>query len=551
MTDILNELPRQLFRGLSEAGLGTRALELYDESVGLSNTDHLRGVDERIRNYELNDDEVEGSVLFPMIPGYEGVTFRAAILAHAFRTRGYRPTVLRCASDGGTCDLGTCLYRSFDWDESYVCDFCQRLSAATTEAFGLDTIDTGEVLPASYEPPSKPDDIRSVTYRGVPVSEFALATTRKFYRRYSIDLTASPDRERYLAFLRDAMKLVDVYETLFERRDFSAVVVNESVYVHGGVPLAVARRHDVPGYVQEVGFQAGSLMFGRAQNRSPMPHFVDSGATEQFLARELGDERRERIAAVMDQRKTGDGSMNFSATSDVSVDVDDDTVVGLFTNLLWDASMELGDADLPFENTYDWLETTIATLQSADDVQLVLKTHPSESQRDTNESVAEWVERTYDGTPPNVELLPPDTDVDTYELMAEVDLGLVFTSTTGLEMAYDGTPVVVADRAPYRGFGFTFDPTTKDEYEQLLAERDELSMTDEMRARARRYAYLSFVHQNFEFPFVGVWGSQEIADFSVSHDQLKPGNENFDAIVERVTSGDPALPALPRAPEQS
>ena len=51
-----------------------------------------------------------------------------------------------------------------------------------------------------------------------------------------------------------------------------------------------------------------------------------------------------------------------------------------------------------------------------------------------------------------------------YVFMDEADLGLVYTSTVGLELAARGVPVVVAAATHYRGRGFTVDPVNPDEY---------------------------------------------------------------------------------------
>ena len=48
------------------------------------------------------------------------------------------------------------------------------------------------------------------------------------------------------------------------------------------------------------------------------------------------------------------------------------------------------------------------------------------------------------------------------------DLGLVYTTTTGMEMAMSGVPVIVAGVTHYKNNGFTFDPQTYPEYFELL-----------------------------------------------------------------------------------
>jgi hypothetical protein len=48
------------------------------------------------------------------------------------------------------------------------------------------------------------------------------------------------------------------------------------------------------------------------------------------------------------------------------------------------------------------------------------------------------------------------------------DLGLVYTTTVGMEMAMSGVPTIVAGHTHYRGKGFTLDPAGWEEFFELL-----------------------------------------------------------------------------------
>ena len=79
--------------------------------------------------------------------------------------------------------------------------------------------------------------------------------------------------------------------------------------------------------------------------------------------------------------------------------------------------------------------------------------------------------------------------------MSHASLGLVHSSTVGLEMAVAGIPVVVTGAAHFRGRGFTFDVDSEQEYwvaiDRLMSDggtRLDAGQT----ALARRYAHLFF-----------------------------------------------------------
>jgi len=107
--------------------------------------------------------------------------------------------------------------------------------------------------------------------------------------------------------------------------------------------------------------------------------------------------------------------------------------------------------------------------------------------------------------PEHIKLIGPTDAVNTYDLIDVADIGLVYTTTVGLEMAMNGLPVVVAGRTHYRGRGFTHDPDSWVSYYKLLGSITEnpsnfrLSRTQIQSAWA--YAYCFF----FEYPLPFPW----------------------------------------------
>lgn len=83
-------------------------------------------------------------------------------------------------------------------------------------------------------------------------------------------------------------------------------------------------------------------------------------------------------------------------------------------------------------------------------------------------SILDLIRKTLPHLPPHIHLIEPLADVNTYDLMDVADLGLVYTTTVGLEMALRGIPVIVAGKTHYRNRGFTYDPATWVEYFKLL-----------------------------------------------------------------------------------
>ena len=152
----------------------------------------------------------------------------------------------------------------------------------------------------------------------------------------------------------------------------------------------------------------------------------------------------------------------------------------------------------------DWLKDTVAFFEHHPEVQLVVRIHPGEMLGAGHPSV-EIVKDALPAQPDHVTVVPPESEVNTYDLIGVAHLGLVYTTTVGLEMSMQGLPVIVAGDTHYRKKGFTDDPESWDEYYQIVRKRlDEprnRRLEEERVEKAWRYAYRFF----FDYPFPIPW----------------------------------------------
>jgi Capsule polysaccharide biosynthesis protein len=183
-------------------------------------------------------------------------------------------------------------------------------------------------------------------------------------------------------------------------------------------------------------------------------------------------------------------------------------IVLLATNVLGD-SLTLG-RNIFARSMADWIEKTVqffatrpeARAEPGRSVQLVIRIHPGERlMRGT--SMSEVVKGALADIPENIHLIGPMEKINTYDLMEITDLGLVYTTTTGLEMAMNGIPVIVSGQTHYRKRGFTFDPVSWDEYFAMIDRlvENKMTLTAKQVETAWEYAYRFF----FEYPLVFPW----------------------------------------------
>jgi hypothetical protein len=168
----------------------------------------------------------------------------------------------------------------------------------------------------------------------------------------------------------------------------------------------------------------------------------------------------------------------------------------------------------------DWLTSTVGLFASRPEVQLVVRVHPGELLGAGHPS-AEIVREALPDLPRHVIVVPPESKVNTYDLIELAHVGLVYTTTVGMEMAMSGVPVIVAGQTHYRGKGFTYDPQSRDEYVEMVADRLERPagqwLPDTQVELAWRYAYRFFFNYPFPFPWhlVHFWEDMRARPFEV------------------------------------
>jgi len=185
-----------------------------------------------------------------------------------------------------------------------------------------------------------------------------------------------------------------------------------------------------------------------------------------------------------------------------ALDLDARPVVLLPTNVLGD-SLTLG-RHVFARSMAEWLEATVGYFLSKPQVQLVVRVHPGE-RLVKGASMMDVVQGVVKGGAENIHVVGASDKINTYDIVDVAGLGLVYTTTVGMEMAMRGVPVIVAGETHYRGRGFTKDPSSWEEYvgmlDESLTEITSCRLTREQVDTAWNYAYRFFFEYPFDFPW--------------------------------------------------
>jgi hypothetical protein len=289
----------------------------------------------------------------------------------------------------------------------------------------------------------------------------------------------------------------------------TAIIPNGSILEFGAVYQA-ARYLEIPVVTYEFGEQRERIWFTR--NGEVMRQDTDA-FWEACAGEELDEEAWLRVRELFTSRQKASLWENFArrwqavpstggeqVRSDLGLD--ERPIALLAANVIGD-SLTLGRQVFSVDMT-EWLVETLRFFANSTRMQLVVRIHPGERYT-KGPSVADIVRQTLPELPDHIHLVAFDAPVNTYDLIQTADLGLVYTTTVGMEMAMSGVPVIVAGQTHYRGKGFTGDPSSWETYFKYLARHlsnpplQHLSKAQVERAWA--YAY----HFFFEYPLPFPW----------------------------------------------
>ena len=200
----------------------------------------------------------------------------------------------------------------------------------------------------------------------------------------------------------------------------------------------------------------------------------------------------------------------------------------------------------------DWIIETIKWFEKNSGYQLIIKSHPAEffpGIPETKETVVSMIQKAFEKTPKNVFILSAKASISAYDLFPLSKVGLVFTTSIGMEMAARGVPVITAGKSHYRGYGFTHDPSTKNEYFELLK-----NILDDQE-NIDKEKMIDLAMKFIKFNFFHYFTKTGLLEFSIgkakknhthikitSLKELKKGSIiHFDYIVDCIENGESIL----------
>jgi hypothetical protein len=389
------------------------------------------------------------------------------------------------------------------------------------------------------------EDIGQFTLDGMAVGEHALAGALRFYARGTLagERYADPILRRYL---KAALLTTFAVRRLLQAHDYQCAVFHHGIYVPQGLIGEVCRQMQVrvvnwnPAYRKQCFIFSHGDTYHHTLMTEPVSKWENMPWTPR-MEKELLDYLKSRWRGSRDWIWFGDKPEEDLAEVAREVGVDfSRPCVGLLTNVFWDAQLHYPAN--AFRDMLDWIIQTVGYFSRRLELQLIIRVHPAEVRGaiPSRQRVVDEIKKAFPELPPNVFIIPPESQVSTYAAMMACNAVIIYGTKTGVELTSIGIPVIVAGEAWVRNKGITMDVTSAEDYFKTLDRLPLQHPLDETTIRrARRYGYHFFFRRMIPLEFMEPAPPDILYRLKIAGiDDLQPGrSRGLDVICNGILQG--------------
>lgn len=490
-------------------------------------------------------------VLFLSFRGWSTAILWETTIAHALRLRGAEPVFATCGGRLPICDVTTSHAAP-----PMPCLSCGHYAESALAAAGFSAHTVRALVDISRETAAArervhalrtADECEAFVDGDLPLGKLVRISVAWFMARGTLPDTEQV-RATYRRFLVSGQVLHRAFAQLLDEVAPQRIFLINGAFFAERILAELAERRGIPVTSYERGFLADTLV---VTQRPTCDLEIEDEFWNAARPVALTDSENDRLDNYLGGRTRGEGQTDDFWKNRVEdwqlictqLDLDPARPkVALFTNVIWDSAVQ--GRHLAFESMGEWVLDVIRGFAARPGYDLVIRLHPAElsGNHKTEERMADVISEAFPVLPANVRVIDPTSPTSSYSLMAEAQVGLVYASTVGLEMALNGTPVVVSALTHYRGKGFTFDAGDPTEFwrmvDDVLVNGVSPETSNRHRLLARRYANTFFFRFMQRFPLVKeeVQGRPKLTYSSV--DALRPGADaGLDRIAAAVIDG--------------
>jgi hypothetical protein len=496
-------------------------------------------------------------VLFMSWRGWSTHLAIETVLAHAVQRHGGAPVFAYCGGRLPICDV-----MPVNAAPPMPCHSCRQYAEGAIRAAGFDAVAMHDVMDVAASVRIARRRVAGLTSvaeceaymdHGLPLGRLVRISVAWFLSRGTLSETPQV-LDTYRSFLVSGIVAARGLRAVLARTRAQRVFMLNGTFFAESILSALAEERGLPFATYEKGFIRDGIVVTPGEPASHL--MVPAEAWAQARTTPLTALEAKAIDTYLDERRRGGGALdNFwrernedAALVRRQLHLDPRRpLVVMFCNILWDSAVL--ERDIAFTSMGEWVTGGIRWAQARPEVDLVIRIHPAEVKlrnHPTRERMAEHISATVPELPANVRVIQAEDPTSSYVFMDEAAVGLVYTSTVGLELAARGVPVVVAATTHYRGRGFTLDPDTRDGYwaavDGVLGTPPDAAERERIRDLARRYAFLFFFRFHQVLTAVHEVGRSRPEIRVTQAIELDPGrDQTMDRVVSGILDGIPPI----------
>jgi len=354
--------------------------------------------------------------------------------------------------------------------------------------------------------PEDTEKLFSFSYEGYEVGDIVKGVMYRFYKSISMQDDAAQVAKE---FLKTTLTNYFEIKSRCENNNYHSIMFSHGIYCTWQIIVDYCQKNNLDYICYDRGKTKGCINVNR---NNPSPVWDISAAWKRLESFELSKSENQRVDDYLAERETQKGDVyayNFSGKASNLEQVKQELgirnsakVVTIFTNLIWDAANV--SRDIAFESPLDCIIQTVNHYRDNPGIHILIRCHPAELVLGTKERYGELVKDAFQNDlPSNLTVIEPEMDINSFTVLDISDIGVVHTSTVGLEMAMEGKPVILISDTHYRGKGFTFDAASMDDYFQAvdMLLQDGKNKNEQVKL-ARKYFYLMMFEYQHLTPLI-------------------------------------------------
>ena len=384
------------------------------------------------------------------------------------QNKNYNVTVIGCGGYNTFCDA----FKLEDQSNSSICINCAYSLKKSCSKFGIKYISMLEFMNNNHNIKS---NIKIDLNKEDLESKIVECSTFRHIRSNNIyDDNYSPTKKKFLKSLNNTNNF---FSNFLSTHHFDLFFVLNGQFANSNLLIQYSNLLNRKYITYERGNIKNSLVFSVNNNAVPFTMKEIFVEYDNYI---LNSNDKTKLYNYLNTRdKVGNGHINFfpiiennisKITAELNINPNS-KIYCLFTNLIWDSAVY--GQDTIFNNMYEWIKKTIIYFISNPNKHLIIRIHPAETRITwwkTRYTTADFINSNFKNLPSNITIIDSSNTISSYILMKISDIGLIYTSTTGLEMGILNKPVISVANGHYSGLDILYEASSIDHYIKLLNE---------------------------------------------------------------------------------